>query len=136
MARTILEDYYHDTESHFELAYKIPQRAREIQRSGSPMVEARGDKPIVVALREISERPSRYEGDGAADMDGAAAMADAAEGALSADAAQGEQGATAAQAAPKVSVDASDVLSADATDAAAAAAKLAQDSDGLPPEKR
>ena len=61
MARTILSDYYKDTDSHFELAYKIPRRAREIQRRANAIVAERSDKPIVIALREISERPSRFE---------------------------------------------------------------------------
>lgn len=74
MARTILEDYTQDTESHFELAYKIPRRAREIHRRADARVAERNDKPIVVALREISERASHYEEDAAvAPLDGAAA---------------------------------------------------------------
>ena len=56
MARTILEDYYKYTGSHFELAYDIPRRARDIQRRGNALVAEREDKPIIIALREISER--------------------------------------------------------------------------------
>ena len=61
MARTILSDYYKDTVSHFELTYKIPRRAREIQRCANAIVAEQDDKPIVIALREISERQSRFE---------------------------------------------------------------------------
>ena len=61
MARTILEDYFQNTDSHFDIAYQIPRRGREIQRRGNSLVAERGDKPIVIALREISERQSQIE---------------------------------------------------------------------------
>ena len=105
MARTILDDYFQDTDSHFELAYKIPHRAREIQRTGNALVEPNGDKPIVVALREISERPSRYEGDGADAADGmgmdaeAEGMSEAAEAAAAAAKAEAAEEAKSAAAA-------------------------------------
>ena len=86
MARTILEDYYQDTSSQFELAYKIPQRAREIMRSDNARVKKYNDKPIVLALREISERASRYE-NAEEEETAASAATDAADAADATDAA-------------------------------------------------
>lgn len=74
MARTILEDYFKTTESHFDLAHHIPIRAREIQRRGNARVVEHDDKPIVVALREISEQHSRFDPTEELDMAEAAAM--------------------------------------------------------------
>lgn len=81
MARTILDDYYKHTSNHFELAFNIPRRAREIQRRGDALVAERGDKPIVVALREISERahadaPAPADAESAGDSAAAAEAAD------------------------------------------------------------
>lgn len=61
MAQTIIEDYYKTTTSHFDLALDIARRAREIQRRNDALVAGNDDKPIVIALREISERASHYE---------------------------------------------------------------------------
>ena len=55
MARTTIEDCLGKDESHFQLAYKIAQRAREIMRRGDSRVEEYDDKPIVIALREEAE---------------------------------------------------------------------------------
>lgn len=55
MARTILEDFLGEHDSHFELAYNVPRRARDIQRRGNAKVRENNDKPIVVALREVKE---------------------------------------------------------------------------------
>lgn len=54
MARTTIEDCLDEHTGHFDLAYKIAPRAREIARSGESTVTAFGDKPLVVALREIA----------------------------------------------------------------------------------
>ena len=56
MARTIIEDYLNDNRGHFDLAYDIPRRAREILRQANAQVPDNNDKPIVLALREISEK--------------------------------------------------------------------------------
>ena len=57
MTRTIIEDYRDKYENHFDLSYDIPRRARDIHRRGNTLIEDRGDKPIVLALRELVEEP-------------------------------------------------------------------------------
>lgn len=52
MARTTVDDCLTGDDSHFDLAYTVPRRAREILRSGEAAVQPGNDKPIVVALRE------------------------------------------------------------------------------------
>ncbi len=56
--RTILEDYQHIYPNHFDLAYDIPRRARVIKQRSSSLIPdhlARNDKPVVLALREITD---------------------------------------------------------------------------------
>lgn len=54
--RTILDDYQHIYDNHFDLAYDIPRRARVIKQRGGSLIPdhiARQDKPVILALREI-----------------------------------------------------------------------------------
>lgn len=58
MARTTVDDCLDEKTGHFDLAYAVPQRAREIMRTGDSKVTPYGDKPIVVALREVADAKS------------------------------------------------------------------------------
>lgn len=55
MARVTIEDCLGYVENNFELVLKASVRARAIANGAQPLVEAEGDKPTVIALREIAE---------------------------------------------------------------------------------
>jgi DNA-directed RNA polymerase subunit omega len=55
MARVTTEDCLQYVDNQFDLVLKAAQRARDIAYGAQPMVEEDGDKPTVIALREISE---------------------------------------------------------------------------------
>lgn len=55
MARVTVEDCLENVDSRFELVTKAAKRARDISMGAQPLVEWEGDKPTVVALREIAE---------------------------------------------------------------------------------
>lgn len=55
---TFLEDFKDTYENHFDLAYYIPRRAREIKNRGHSLIPdhiAKNDKPVVLALRELTD---------------------------------------------------------------------------------
>lgn len=54
MARVTVEDCLDHVENRFELVLVGAKRARQIVRGGSPTVDEEGDKPTVVALRELA----------------------------------------------------------------------------------
>ncbi len=55
MARVTIEDCLEHVENNFELVLKASKRARDIAHGAQPLVEEGGDKPTVIALREIAE---------------------------------------------------------------------------------
>ncbi len=55
MARVTIEDCLEHVENNFELVLKASKRARDIAHGAQPLVEEEGDKPTVIALREIAE---------------------------------------------------------------------------------
>lgn len=56
MARVTVEDCLEHVDSNFELVLKAAKRARSIaQNNVTPLVPEEGDKPTVIALREIAE---------------------------------------------------------------------------------
>ncbi len=65
MARITVEDCLDNVENRFELVLLASKRARQLATGGKePLVKEDGDKPTVVALREIAENlitPSNIE---------------------------------------------------------------------------
>ncbi|MEZ5537557.1 MAG: DNA-directed RNA polymerase subunit omega [Thiolinea sp.] len=55
MARVTIEDCLEHVENNFELVLKAAKRARAIANGAQPLVEEEGDKPTVIALREIAD---------------------------------------------------------------------------------
>lgn len=55
MARVTIEDCLEHVENNFELVLKAAKRARDISHGAQPLVEEEGDKPTVIALREIAD---------------------------------------------------------------------------------
>ena len=55
MARVTVEDCLEHGYTHYELVLKTAKRARDIAEGAQPLVEEHGDKPIVIALREIAD---------------------------------------------------------------------------------
>lgn len=55
MARVTVEDCLQHVGTNYELVLKASKRARTIERGAEPLIEKKGDKPTVIALREIAE---------------------------------------------------------------------------------
>ena len=55
MARVTVEDCLEHVDNRFHLVLVASKRARQLEMGGDPLVEWDGDKPTVVALREIAE---------------------------------------------------------------------------------
>ena len=56
MARVTVEDCLEHVENRFQLVMVATRRARQMGRfQVDPLVDAEGDKPTVIALREIAE---------------------------------------------------------------------------------
>ena len=55
MARVTVEDCLHGVENLFQLVLVASRRARQIYAGSEMRVSEDGDKPTVVALREIAE---------------------------------------------------------------------------------
>lgn len=55
MARITVEDCLAHVDNNFALVLKAAKRARDISHGAQPLVPEEGDKPTVVALREIAE---------------------------------------------------------------------------------
>jgi len=58
MARVTVEDCLEHVDTNYELVLKASKRARDISEGAQPLVEEDGDKPVVIALREIAENIS------------------------------------------------------------------------------
>ncbi len=61
MARVTVEDCLKHVSTNYELVLKASKRARDISEGAQPLVEEDGDKPVVIALREIAENVSAEE---------------------------------------------------------------------------
>lgn len=55
MARITVEDCLQHVDNNFALVLKAARRARDIFHGAQPLVADEGDKPTVIALREIAE---------------------------------------------------------------------------------
>ncbi|MDT8403543.1 DNA-directed RNA polymerase subunit omega [Sulfuriflexus sp.] len=55
MARVTVEDCLDNVDNRFDLVLVATRRARQLVNGKQPLVEWEGDKPTVVALREIAE---------------------------------------------------------------------------------
>ena len=55
MARVTTEDCMAYVDNQFDLVLKASKRARDIAYGAQALVDEDGDKPTVIALREISE---------------------------------------------------------------------------------
>ncbi|HAZ61203.1 MAG TPA: DNA-directed RNA polymerase subunit omega [Gammaproteobacteria bacterium] len=55
MARLTVEDCLKAVDNRFDLVLLAAKRARQIALGATPLVEDEGDKPTVIALREIAE---------------------------------------------------------------------------------
>jgi DNA-directed RNA polymerase subunit omega len=55
MARLTVEDCLKAVDNRFDLVLLAAKRARQIALGAAPLVEDEGDKPTVIALREIAE---------------------------------------------------------------------------------
>jgi DNA-directed RNA polymerase subunit omega len=54
MARITVEDCMGNVNNRFDLVLQAARRARQLSNGAEPKVAANGDKPTVVALREIA----------------------------------------------------------------------------------
>jgi DNA-directed RNA polymerase subunit omega len=54
MARTTVEDCLENVDNRFQLVLIAAKRARELQFGADALVDEEGDKPTVIALREIA----------------------------------------------------------------------------------
>lgn len=55
MARLTVEDCLKAVDNRFDLVLLAAKRARQIALGATPLVDDEGDKPTVIALREIAE---------------------------------------------------------------------------------
>ena len=55
MARLTVEDCLEKVDNRYDLVILSSKRARQIVRGAEPLVDEDGDKPSVIALREIAE---------------------------------------------------------------------------------
>lgn len=55
MARVTVTDCLEHVENRFQLVLIASKRARQLSMGAKPLVEEEGDKPTVIALREIAE---------------------------------------------------------------------------------
>lgn len=55
MARITVEDCLRQVDNRFALVMLASKRVRQLKQGAHPLVNSRGNKEIVVALREIAE---------------------------------------------------------------------------------
>ena len=55
MARVTIEDCIEKVGSHFRVVQIASHRAHQLELGAKPMVAREGDKPVVIAFREIAE---------------------------------------------------------------------------------
>ena len=73
MARVTVQDCLENVDNRFNLVLIAARRARQIANGASPTVDMNGDKPTVVALREIAAGKLDSEGRVVGEADGAGA---------------------------------------------------------------
>ena len=56
MARITIEDCLPFVDNRFDLVITASRRARQVARGAQALVPEEGDKPTVIALREIAEK--------------------------------------------------------------------------------
>lgn len=64
MARVTVEECLDYVDNSFDLVLKASRRARDIAEGAQPLVDEEGDKPTVIALREIEAgllQPAKVE---------------------------------------------------------------------------
>ena len=61
MARVTVEDCLKYVDTNYELVLQASKRARDISEGAQPLVEEDGDKPVVIALREIADNVKAEE---------------------------------------------------------------------------
>lgn len=59
MARITVEDCLKQVDNRFALVMLASKRVRQLRQGAQPLVNSRGNKEIVVALREIAESEVR-----------------------------------------------------------------------------
>jgi DNA-directed RNA polymerase subunit omega len=55
MARVTVEDCLRNVDNRFDLVLLAAKRARQVAMGSPPLVDDLGDKPTVIALREIAD---------------------------------------------------------------------------------
>jgi len=55
MARVTVEDCLKHVDTNYDLVLQAAKRARELADGAPALLEEEGDKPVVIALREIAE---------------------------------------------------------------------------------
>ena len=55
MARVTVEDCLKHVDTNYDLVLQAAKRARDIAEGAPALVEENGDKPVVIALREIAD---------------------------------------------------------------------------------
>jgi DNA-directed RNA polymerase subunit omega len=55
MARLTVEDCLEHINNRYDLVLLASKRSRQLARGAEPLIEEDGDKPTVIALREVSE---------------------------------------------------------------------------------
>jgi len=55
MARVTVEDCLKHVDTNYDLVLQAAKRAREIAEGAPALIEEEGDKPVVIALREIAD---------------------------------------------------------------------------------
>lgn len=61
MARITVEDCLQAVDNRFDLVLMASKRARQLAKGAEPLVTVDGDKPTVLALREIAEGKVTHE---------------------------------------------------------------------------
>lgn len=61
MARITVEDCLPFVNNRFDLVLLASRRARQVAMGSRPLVQEEGDKPTVIALREIAKGLMSYE---------------------------------------------------------------------------
>lgn len=55
MARLTVEDCLEHINNRYDLVLLATKRSRQLARGAEPLIEEDGDKPTVIALREVSQ---------------------------------------------------------------------------------
>lgn len=55
MARVTVEDCLQHIDTNYDLVLQASKRARSIEQGAQALVEENGDKPTVIALRELAQ---------------------------------------------------------------------------------